>query len=69
MVCHVVVGHLQYIYFSIDDLKRLADVIARKGRISIADVAQEASAMLKVPLPDAESDVIDEEALDALIAA
>lgn len=62
-------GYLQYIYFSIDDMKRLADVIASRGRISIADVAQEASAMLKVPLPDPESVFVGEEALDALIAA
>lgn len=73
---HVLIGvvsDVQYIYFSMDELKHLAQIIQSKGRISIAEVAREASAMLMVPAAGVEGndtgEKCTEEVLGGLIAA
>eukprot|EP00892_Ulva_mutabilis_P003257 jgi/Ulvmu1/1302/UM011_0029.1 len=58
----------KYIYFSMEELQRLAQEIRSRGRISISAIAQEATDMLNMPAPDADASSLHEHALDALLA-
>ena len=52
-----------------EELQRLADLIRSRGRISISAVAQEASAMVRLPTEDADTTALREQALDALVSS